>query len=402
MKALGGNRGEACFVGGCVRDSLVGLPVHDIDLAVRYRPLETLGRLKRAGIAATPVSLAHGVVLTVHKGRVYEISSLRCDVETDGRRARVQYSQSWSQDAGRRDFTINALYADAWGRLYDPFGGWSDLKRGVVRFIGDAQARVREDRLRVLRYYRFFARYGWGRPDRAAARACRAAVADLVHLSAERVWNELKRLLAASHCSRGLALMADHDVLRHILPEAGPQDCLVRLLPFEAGWDGGEPVRRLAALLRPDSDIEALASRLKMSRREKQRLVFLQRAVHDSLPLSEPGDLRRLIYEHGADQVTDLLLVQAARLGPSILPADWQTVLREESVPVFPLRGCDLKDLGVPPGPDLGTLLRDVKDWWKANDFQASRTACLDYAIALMRSDGSVKASIPPGEETLK
>ncbi len=400
MKALGGHRGEARFVGGCVRDSLMGLPVHDIDIAVRYRPLETLKRLKRTGIIATPISLAHGVVLTFQKGRIYEISSLRCDVETDGRWARVQYSRSWRQDAGRRDFTINALYADGWGRLYDPFGGWSDLKRGVVRFIGDAQARVREDRLRVLRYYRFFARYGWGPPDRTAARACRAAAADLVHLSAERVWNELKCLLATPHCLRGLALMADHDVLACILPEAGGQEYLARLLTLEADWDGGDPIRRLAVLLRPDSDIGSLAGRLKMSRREKQRLVLLQMVVGDSLPLDTAADLRRLIYEYGTASVADLILVRAARLGSSSMSANWQTILRTESVPVFPLKGSDLKNLGVLPGPGLGTLLKTIQSWWKANDFQASRTACLDYAAALIDSDGLVKASAPPEAET--
>ncbi len=402
MQALGGTRGEACFVGGCVRDSLIGLPVHDIDLAVRYRPLETLRRLKRIGIAAAPISLAHGVVLTFQRGRVYEISSLRCDVATDGRRARIRYSQSWRQDAGRRDFTINALYADGWGRLYDPFGGWSDLKCGVVRFIGDAEARVREDRLRVLRYYRFVARYGWGRPNRAAARACRDAIADLGSLSAERVWSELKSLLRSSHCLRGLVLMAEHGVLHSVLPEAGEPDDLARLLTLEAGWDDGSPLRRLAVLLRPQSDMGALARRLKLSRRERKRLVFLHEAVRDSAPLRTDRDIRRLMYEHGVCAVADLILVQTARLGHSDVSPGWKTILRDGGVPVFPLRGRDLQDLGIRPGPGLGILLKDITSWWKENDFQASRSACLEYAVALMESGGMVKASAPPGAKTSK
>src|SRR5207302_6029056 len=264
LKALGNAGIAARFVGGCVRDALLGRPIADVDLATPARPEEVIAALQKARIKVVPTGIEHGTVTAVFNAPAppwhFEITTLRRDVETYGRRARVAFDADWAEDAARRDFTINAIYLDPEGTLHDPVGGLADLEAHRVRFVGEAARRIAEDVLRVLRYYRFEARFGTGHGDEAARAACRDAVPLLARLSAERVAQELLRLLAVPDPVPALRMMAEDGVLRAILPEATRLDRLQRLIAFEPQPD---PLRRLAALVVVDAaGAVALAERL--------------------------------------------------------------------------------------------------------------------------------------------
>jgi poly(A) polymerase len=383
----------ARFVGGCVRDALLGPLVArgtaDIDLATPARPEEVVAALEKAGIKVVPTGIAHGTVTAIVNSpgppRHFEITTLRRDVETDGRRARVAFDADWLEDAARRDFTINAIYLDPDGTVHDPVGGLADLAARRVRFVGEAATRIAEDVLRVLRYYRFAARFGSGPGDdggdRAARAACRAAVPLLPKLSAERVARELIGLLGAANPVPSLRLMAEDGVLRAILPEAlvpgaARLDRLERLIAMEPEPD---KLRRLAALAAVDAEGAArLAERLRLSSAWRDRLVGLA----PPWPLDPSGDQRaqrHALYRLGAERYRDLALLiaaeggmDAARLGELLALAEGWTP------PPFPLAGRDVTALGIPPGPRIGQLLSEVRAWWEAGDFAADRAACLE------------------------
>jgi poly(A) polymerase/tRNA nucleotidyltransferase (CCA-adding enzyme) len=358
---------EARLVGGCVRDALAGRPVADIDLATPRRPETVMQALQAAGIRAVPTGLDHGTVTAVMDRRGFEITTLRRDEETDGRHARVAYTDDWREDAARRDFTINALSMTPDGAVFDPFGGIADLAAGRVRFVGDAAGRIAEDYLRILRFFRFHARYGRPPPDPDALTAIRAGVPGLARLSAERVWSELLRVLAAPDPVGSVALMAKLGVLTAVLPEGADPDRLARLVKAGAPAD---PLLRLSALLTGDS--VALADRLKLSTAERERLAALR-----ALPVPEPGasdaDLRRLL----ADTPADILIGRAWLAGDE--GSDWAALrarLAAIQVPVFPLEGRDVLALGEAPGPRVGALLRAVRAWWLAGGCVAEGAAC--------------------------
>lgn len=370
-------------VGGCVRDALAGLAVKDIDLASALPPDEMIACLKQAGITMVPTGLKHGTVTAVIDRRPYEITSLRHDVETDGRHARVAFTDDWQADAARRDLTINAIYCDPDGTLYDPFGGAADLAAGRVRFVGEASARIQEDYLRLLRYFRFQARFGKGAPDPAAIAACRALAPGLARLSAERVHDELIKLLGGPQVSEVVTLMARNDVLRHANPALTRADRLSRLVGVEERLSGQvagvrpDPIRRLAALL-SDDDPEAVRQ-LRLSNRELARI----EAIHAALPEMASGlDVharRRLIFDLGAEVYRDRCLLALAEDSDADA-AGWLEQLAEAdswSPPVFPLSGRDVLRLGVPAGPDVGRLLGQVRHWWRDGGFAADRAACL-------------------------
>jgi poly(A) polymerase len=375
LAALGRAGIAARFVGGVVRDALLGRPIADIDLATPARPEEVTAALEKAGIKVVPTGIAHGTVTAVVPPRHYEITALRRDVETYGRRARVEFDADWSEDAARRDFTINAIYLDPDGTLHDPVGGLADLEAHRVRFVGDAATRIAEDVLRVLRYYRFEARFGRGSGEAAARAACRAAVPLLRTLSAERVAGELIRLLRVPDPVPALQMMAEDGVLAAVLPEAARRDRLARLVALDAAHD---PLRRLAALVAVDADgAAAMAGRLRLSNAWRDRLMGLA----PPWPLDPAADdqvQRRSLYRLGAARYRDLVLlaaaegrVAAARLGDLLaLAAAWQA-------PAFPLAGRDARALGIPPGPRIGQLLAAVRRWWEEGDFAADRAACL-------------------------
>jgi poly(A) polymerase len=381
---------EARFVGGVVRDALLGRPSADIDLATPARPEDIIAALEKAGIKAVPTGITHGTVTAVVNfsglpPRHFEITTLRRDVETDGRHALVAFDADWSEDAARRDFTINALYLDPDGTVHDPVGGLADLATHRIRFVGEPARRIAEDVLRVLRYYRFEARFGRGEGDMAARAACRDAVMLLPSLSAERVAQELLRLLAVADPVPALRMMREDGVLAAILPEAARLDRLAALIGVEPTRDA---VRRLAALVDVDPDGAArLAERLRLSNAIRDRLMGLAKPW----PLDPAGDRkeqRRALYRLGADRVRDLLLLLAAegRLDRENL-AEKLACAAEWEAPNFPVGGRDVMALGIPPGPRVGRLLDAVRGWWEEGDFRAGRAACHTHLRELVKQE---------------
>jgi len=368
LAALGG---EGRFVGGCVRDALLGRAIGDIDIATPLPPDEVTRRLEAAEIKAVPTGLAHGTVTAVVPPRHFEITTLRRDVETFGRHARVAFTADWAADAARRDFTMNALFLDAAGAVFDPVGGLADLRAGHVRFVGDAATRIREDVLRLLRFYRFYAHYGRGAADAAARAACRGLAPLLPTLSGERVAAELLKLLSAPDPLPTLEMMREDGVLGVLLPEATRLDRLAALLPLEPA---PAALRRLGALLAGDP--AAVAERLRLSNEQRDRLAAF--AV-PPWPIDLAGDeraQRRALHHLGVALYRDLVLLRAAEDGAPHLPpllalADaWQPV-------VFPLRGRDITARGVPPGERVGRLLAELEQWWDARDYRPTRAELL-------------------------
>lgn len=354
---------EARIVGGAVRDALAGRAVADVDLASPLAPEVVMQRLRAAGLKAVPTGIAHGTVTAVSRHRGFEVTTLRRDVETDGRHAVVAFTDDWREDAARRDFTINAMSMDRDGRTHDYFGGIEDLQAGKVRFVGDAATRIAEDYLRVLRFFRFHARYGTGAPDAAAVAAIAASVPGLARLSAERVWNELKRILAAPDPRGAVAMMDRLGVLAAVLPEGARPGRLAALIARGAPE---EPLLRLAALL--DGDAEALALRLRFSGAEREELVALRAAPALGANAGD-ADVRRAM----ADTPAAILIGRGW-----LAHGDAGLIARIAAtpVPVFPLRGCDLAAAGVAPGTAMGVLLRDLRGWWMDGGCVGDAASC--------------------------
>ncbi len=363
---------EARIVGGAVRDALAGQAVADVDLATPRLPEDVIAALRTAGLKSAPTGIGHGTVTAISAGRGFEVTTLRRDVATDGRRATVAFSTDWREDAERRDFTINAMSMDRDGGVYDWFGGAEDLRAGRVRFVGQASVRIAEDYLRILRFFRFHARYAHGTPDAEAMTAIRGGLAGLRHLSAERVWSEVKRILAAPDPRAAVRLMRETGVLDAILPEAGPLACFERLVVL------GAPVcalLRLAALLRAGTDIEALAARWRMSRAEAGRLAGMCRG---EIPQIDPRTIRQALYAQSDGGRHDPRPDLGARTWLAQArgeDGDWDALraaIAVAQVPVFPLEGRDVLALGGQPGPEVGRVLAQVEAQWRDGNFVAS------------------------------
>jgi poly(A) polymerase/tRNA nucleotidyltransferase (CCA-adding enzyme) len=360
---------EARLVGGCVRDAVAGRPIADIDLATPRVPEDVIAALRAAGIPVAPTGLAHGTVTAVIDGRPVEITTLRRDVSTDGRHATVAFTDDWREDAARRDFTINAMSMDAEGHVWDWFGGRDDLAQGVVRFVGDPATRIAEDYLRALRFFRFHARYGQGAPDAAAVAAIRAAGPGLARLSAERVWSELKRILAAPDPRAAVRLMAETGVLAAVLPEALARERLDALVAAGAPAD---PLLRLAALC-PGVDVERRAERLKLSGAEAARLASLA----EPAPVGDERAWRAALARRGPEALTAATWLAEAEGQPG----DWEARrawIAATPRPVFPLRGADVLAEGVSPGPRVGAILAALERRW-------AEAGCRDEAETVRR-----------------
>ena len=361
---------DARIVGGAVRDVLVGLPVHDIDLATPREPADVMTALRAAGLKTVPTGLAHGTVTAVADHRGFEITTLRRDVTTDGRHAIVAFTDDWQADAARRDFTINAMSMAPDGTLFDYFGGAEDLRASRLRFVGDPAARIAEDYLRILRYFRFWARYATQLPDIATRGALIAGIPELARLSVERVWSELYRMLAAPDPGPAIGLMEELGVLAAILSEGTQPERLSALLAAGAPPD---PILRLAALVRGDAAaLAALAARLRLSNADRDTLIAL-RDGESPAPSDDDDTLRRLL----ADTNVEMLIGRTWLTGTQD-PA-WSGLrhrLRTLPRPIFALEGRDALTLGVPPGPHVGTLLRQVREWWLRGGCTASPGAC--------------------------
>jgi poly(A) polymerase/tRNA nucleotidyltransferase (CCA-adding enzyme) len=358
---------EARIAGGAVRDVLLGRAVADIDLATPRKPDAVIEALSEAGIRAVPTGIDHGTVTAVSQGRGFEVTTLRRDVETDGRHAVVAFTSDWREDAARRDFTINALSMTRDGDVFDYFGGIADLRGGVLRFVGDPATRIAEDYLRILRFFRFLARGAVHVADPAAVAAIRAGVPGLARLSAERVWHELSRILGAPELRPAIRLMAELGVLAAVIPEGADADALERLL---SGGAPADPLLRLATLL--TGDPSAIATRLRLSIADRDRLIALRTA-----PLAQPSaddsSLRRLLADHPPETLIGRTWL-AFGFG-----ANWDALrqrLASMPRPVFPLEGRDVVALGVAPGPRVGGLLRAVRLWWLHGGCTADASTC--------------------------
>ncbi|WP_370650375.1 CCA tRNA nucleotidyltransferase [Brevundimonas sp.] len=371
MAALEAAGGPDCarFVGGCVRNALIGAPVADVDIATTLKPEETDRAIRAAGLKAVPTGIAHGTVTAVSERQPFEITTLRRDVSTDGRNATVAFTDDWAEDAARRDFRVNALYADGEGRVFDPTGeGIADAAAGRIVFVGDPETRIQEDYLRILRFFRFFAWYGRGEPDAAALAACRALVSGMSRLSAERVSKELMTLLAAPDPRVAMAAMAEAGVLAQILPEAvaGP-------LLEAAVEQGTDPVIRLMTLLPSDERIvRAASARLRLPNSTRDRLAGAAVAAPAiGLTMSDP-EVRAAVYRFGGRAVADALHLRMAERPAQAGDGRRLLALAEAwPRPSMPVGGRDLARLGVEPGPETGRLLKAFEDRWIADDFPA-------------------------------
>jgi poly(A) polymerase/tRNA nucleotidyltransferase (CCA-adding enzyme) len=347
---------DARVVGGAVRDALAGRPVADLDLATPDAPRAVTRALEVAGVKVVPTGLSHGTVTAVVDGRGFEVTTLRRDVATDGRHAVVAFTTDWRQDASRRDFTINAMSMTRDGSVFDYFDGTADLAAGRIRFVGDPATRIAEDFLRILRFFRFYSRFGMVPPDPDTLAALRAGIPGLARLSIERVWHELRLILGAPDPLGAIGLMDRLGIWAAVVPEAAATPRLVGL--------PADPVLRLAAML--TGDPLALAVRLKLSNEDRDRLV---RLAATPCPGGSDADLRRLLADHEAADLIDRAWLDG--------DADVRRRLAGMPRPVFPLEGRHVVALGVPAGPAVGVLLREVRQWWLDGGCLADRTACL-------------------------
>jgi len=372
--AIAAGNEEARVVGGAVRNALIGRPVTEIDLATTATPDDVIRLARAAGLGAHPTGIDHGTVTLVADEATFEVTTLRRDVATDGRHAVVAFTKAWDEDARRRDFTINALYCAEDGTLYDPIGGLDDLVRRRVRFIGDAKARIEEDYLRILRFFRFSAEYGNGELDPTSLGAACALKDGLKRLSPERVRNEVLRLLAAPKAAEIVRVMHQSGILALIIPGTPDPDCLAHLVGIE--HDLGQPpdtLARLAALavVAPSAAPE-LAKRLRLSNGEAARLetaAIIEPRLDPSLARNSG---RAVLYDLGPESFRRAVRVAWARSGASPSDPGWRALALlpdRWKAPRAPFSGSDVLALGVPPGPAVGRILAAFEAWWIASDF---------------------------------
>ncbi|HUB84446.1 MAG TPA: CCA tRNA nucleotidyltransferase, partial [Rhizomicrobium sp.] len=361
--------GDARFVGGVVRNALMGRAVDDIDIATPLTPDEVTKRLQAAKLKVVPTGIEHGTVTAIANGKPFEVTSLRRDVATDGRRAVVAFTKDWAEDAQRRDFTMNALYASANGEIFDTVGGVDDLQAGRVRFVGDPTTRIREDYLRILRLFRFHAWYGKGELDAAALKAASAEKAGLQQLSGERIQKEMLKLLVAENPVPVLRIMAASGILGEILPGDLDIARLERLAAIDANnFFTADPVLRLAAL-KPDA---ALADRWKLSNVDRDRLADLASDKEKIVSYLSIKEVRKLLYRLGAAQFKDRVMLRWAEDPKESNFVQWRALLAMADAwerPRFPLDGGNVMAAGVPQGPLIGKILAEVEDWWINSDF---------------------------------
>jgi poly(A) polymerase len=379
--------GGSRFVGGCVRNTLMGREVDDIDIATQLTPDQVIEVATKAGFAAHPTGIEHGTVTVVVNSRPFEVTTLRRDVSTDGRRATVAFTESWEEDAQRRDFRMNALYADAGGQIHDPTGGGlDDTRAGRVIFIGDAHTRIKEDYLRILRFFRFNAWYARGPVDPQGLHACADLVSGLDTLSVERIWKEAKKLLAASDPRAAWEGMTAIEARARALPELGNETRLDALCTLEADLMlSPDPMTRVAAALTDQQSAKTLANRLKLSNEERERLVA---ALGDDVKITNfmsLREMRRAIYKLGNEAFRDRVMLAWAASGGD-KAQQWRALVAHSTMwkpPRLPLTGDEVMAAGVPAGPKVGIILREVEDWWIDADFPDDKLSIIERLKAV-------------------
>ena len=395
VEALTADGADVRFVGGCVRDALLGRESDDIDIGTPDPPERVLALLESAGIEirTVPRGIEHGTVTALAGGERYEITTLRRDERTDGRHAEVAFTDDWREDAARRDFTINAMSATPDGALFDYFGGREDLEAGRVRFVGDPATRIAEDHLRILRLFRFYAWYGKGDPDADALEACATAAHTLPSLSGERVQGEILKLLATPDPMLAVRAMQDTGVLAQVLPEAQGTAHFARLVEIERRVAEADPIRRLAALIigadyGGTTDVvglNVLANRWRLTAAVGAHLADLVKPPEDFFSTSDHATQRRLLYQLGQERFRDLVLLTWAGRGGG--ETAWRAMLEAADAwerPAFPVQGADLLALGIPEGPEVGQLLAAIQTWWIEHNFMPDRKLALAKLDALV------------------
>jgi poly(A) polymerase len=388
LDALGGN---ARFVGGVVRNALLGEAVGDIDIATPLLPDDVTRRLKAAGLDVVPTGIGHGTVTAISSGKPYEITTLRRDVTTDGRRAIVAFTTDWVEDAQRRDFTMNALYATTDGEIADYVGGVADLTYGRVRFVGDAVTRIREDYLRILRLFRFHAWYGKGDLDPQALQAAAAEKAGLAKLSGERIAKEMLRLLESESPAPVLRTMAASGILAEIFPVTVNIARLERLAALDArNFFAPDPVLRLAALL-PDetSAASAIAGRWKLSNADRVRLEEVLGGREKIVSYLSIREVRKLLYLIGPKAFKDRVSLRWAEDSKESNSVQWRALLALADAwvrPDFPLTGRGVMAAGVPEGPLVGRVLSEVENWWIDADFTEDEFSLAERLKAVVQA----------------
>lgn len=381
MEVLKSDGGDARFVGGCVRDALVNRPVLDIDIATPLKPDEVIARLNAAKIKHAPTGLKHGTVTAIVDGHPFEITTLRVDVNPFGRHAEVAFTDDWEKDAARRDFTINAMSATMDGDVYDPFNGVEHLRQGRIIFVGDAEQRIREDILRILRFFRFYAHFGQGRPDMRALLACSRLAGGIVKLSAERIRQETFKLLESDRSAEVWKIMMHAGVTTYFLPEATAVTVLSRLIALEEDLHHqGKAfvIRRLAALLDvTQNSLRAVIKALKLSNEQALQLSSLAAPEWKVSLRMSVQEVQRLVYRLDNDMARSLLLLAAAREDTVENLDELYRAATSFRAPRFPLIGDDVMKLGWKEGPDVGRILFELSEWWMEKEFQPGRTECL-------------------------
>jgi poly(A) polymerase len=381
---------EARVVGGAVRNTLIGAPPGDVDIATTALPREVVRRVEAAGFKAVPTGIEHGTITVVADGRPFEVTTLREDIETFGRHAKVAFGRDWRRDAERRDFTMNALSASRDGTIHDHVGGLADLAAGRVRFIGEAARRIAEDYLRILRFFRFHAAYGRGALDPEGLAACIAARAGLEQLSRERIRMELIKLVLAEHAVPTLAVMTEAGLLEQVLGGVPLLASFANMVKLEQGLAlAPDPVRRLGALaVSVVEDAERLRERLRLANAEHERLVSMADAWWRISSAWDEREGRVLLYRLGPERFTDRVLIAWTRAPEGAADAGWRalaTLPSRWSAPVFPLKAAHFIERGVPRGPRLGAALAAAEEAWINADFpldQAALAAIADAAVA--------------------
>ncbi len=378
LAAIAHAGGEVRIVGGAVRNALMGERVGDIDLATTLAPERTLVAAKAAGLKAVPTGIEHGTVTIVSDGHGFEVTTLRHDVETDGRRAKVSFTDDWAADAARRDFTLNALYCDAAGAVYDPLGGYGDVLSRSIRFVGDAAERISEDYLRILRYFRFLAQYGNGPADDAALAACRSLRAGLLQLSRERVGQEMRKLLLAKGAAVAVGLMNSIGVSETLFDCNLDAATLNRIVVLDGVHElSPEYALRLAGCY--DGDSAAAAASFSLSKAEERAISAIRDCI-PPVPALRDNERKVVLYRIGAGTWRQVVQLEWARSGAAPEDEDWLSLFRladEWPVPQLPVSGADLLDEGLEPGPKVGEVLRALEDWWMAGGFVATKQELL-------------------------
>jgi poly(A) polymerase len=392
MNALEAAGGAARFVGGCVRNALLGREVADIDIATTLVPDDVVKALSMAGVKAVPTGIEHGTITAVADGKPFEVTTLRRDLETDGRRAVVAFSQDWNEDAQRRDFTMNALYAERNGAVFDPIGqGWDDLVAGRVRFIGDAVARIREDYLRILRLFRIHAWYGQGELDKVSLRAAAAEAKGLDGLSGERIQKELLRLLAADDPVTVLRAMTASGIAAHVLPGVLQIERLQKIVAIDSSASfAPDAILRLGALLTAEEQARQINQRWRMSNADSARLSALTKSdgprIVSYLSIRE---VRRLLYRIGKERFRDLARLRWAEDAKATNAVQWRALIAMGDAferPVMAITGREVVAAGVPNGPLVGRVLSELEEWWIDTDFTDDGFSLLERLKAIVQA----------------